>query len=258
MRSPRLLTALAFVLTIVCAVILPAQANQDFPAFTSLVVDPTGVLSDADRQSIDVKLTELQNSIGVQFAVAIVPSLDGEEIEVYANRLFRKWGIGQKNVNNGLLLVLAPKERKLRFEVGYGLEGTMTDVQSKLIIADTMVPKLKADDPGGAIKAGVDRAIGVLTAPKADLPSAAPAPQTNSDIGGTDWFSLLFILFFVGILVWMILKGLRKLAANRPFLFGTNRRGSWGSGSDSSSSSSDSFSGGGGGDSGGGGASDSY
>ena len=262
MLARRLAGLLALLLL---AVALPARAAPTYPAFTGLVVDAANVLSQDDRAALTRKLEALQQKTGVQFAVATVPSLDCLEIEPYANALFRRWEIGQKSANNGLLLILAPKEHKLRFEVGYGLEGTLTDAQSKLILHNDMVPKLKANDPGGALKAGVDDAIAVLTAKNAELPNSGQATSSTGSDGGI--FDILFIcgvlIFIIVIFIVVIRKAVRGGG-------GWTRGGTWTSGTSSSdasfgrdssstsSSGSDSFSGGGGGDSGGGGASDSY
>jgi uncharacterized protein len=248
---PRWLAALCFTLLVAA---IPARAAPDYPAFTGLVVDDAHVLSPADRAALTAKLENLQTKSGVQFAVATVASLGGLEIEPYANALFRKWGIGQKSANNGLLLILAPSEHKLRFEVGYGLEGTMTDAQSKLILHNDMVPKLKANDPAGALKAGVDDAIGVLTSKDASLPQAAAQSPDDGTIG-----LVVFAAIFIGVLIFIAVIFI-LIARRGGWQSGVASSSGWSSTSDSSSSSSssDSFSGGGGGDSGGGGASDSY
>ncbi len=257
---PRWLAALCFTLLVAA---VPARAAPDYPAFTGLVVDDAHVLSQDDRAALTRKLTDLQQKTGVQFAVATVPSLGGLEIEPYANALFRKWGIGQKGTNNGLLLILAPNEHKLRFEVGYGLEGTMTDAQSKLILHNTMVPKLKANDPGGALKAGVDDALAVLTSKDAGLPQAAASDGSLS----VTTFLMIFLAIVLLVVVMFILiaRAIRRSGGSWTTSSGNSgwqsgaAGGGFVSGSDSSSSSGgDSFSGGGGGDSGGGGASDSY
>lgn len=233
-----------------------ARAEPDYPAFTAPVVDAAHVLSDGEKAAITRDLLDLQTKTGVQFAVATVPSLDGGDIETYANGLFRKWKLGQKDVNNGLLLILAPNERKLRFEVGYGLEGTFTDVQSKLILHNSMVPKLKAGDPAGALKAGVADAILVLTKDKASLPERLKPNTTNIDL------QTVFIVFFFAVVIFIIVMGrISRRRGGSWFIPVTGGSSSWSSDnswSSSSSSSSDSFSGGGGGDSGGGGSSDSY
>ena len=106
--------------------------------------------------------------------VATVSSLQGEEIEPYANELFRAWKLGETKKNNGVLLLIAPKERKVRIEVGYGLEGTLTDAVSSVIISNAIAPRFKAGDFNGGVTRGVDDVITALTTdaaewkPKAD------------------------------------------------------------------------------------------
>ena len=229
-------------------------------ATSEQVHDPlsANVLSAQDKAAITQKLLDLQAKSNIQFAVATVPSLDGDEIEPYANGLFRQWKLGQKNVNNGLLLLVAPKEHRLRFEVGYGLEGVMTDVQSNLIITNAMVPKLKAGDMAGAIDVGVDDAVTVLTTDKANWPDRLkPIDDTDS---ASDAIIGFIVIFF--IVVFLLMRIVHRRGRN-----GWSWGGGWaagsgigmgGSGFDSGSSGGDSFSGGGGGDSGGGGASGSW
>ena len=256
---PHLFRQIAGVLAFLVVLALPALADPDYPAFTGLVVDGAHVLSDADKAALTTRLNDLQTKTGVQFAVATVPSLDGIEIEPYANGLFRNWKIGQKGVNNGLLLLIAPKEHKLRFEVGYGLEGTMTDLQSKLITRNTMVPKLKAGDTAGALKAGVDDAITVLTKDKASLPDRLKAPTAPADETGNEMIGFIFFFIVFVIIAIVIYRVSRSSGGLGSLLTGAalgNSTSSWSSGE--SSSSGDSFSGGGGGDSGGGGSSDSW
>lgn len=236
------------------------RADPTYPAFSAPVVDAANVLSAADKAAITQKLVDLQTKTGVQFAVATVPSLQGLEIEPYANALFRSWKLGQKGVNNGLLLLVAPTEHKFRFEVGYGLEGTMTDVQSRLIQNNTMKPKLKAGDTAGAIKAGTDDAILVLTQDKAGLPDRLkPAAQTDASESAIVWFVVLLIIFVV--VISMIRR--RGGGGDGGFLSGWTTGAFIGSGtgggmSGGDTSGGDTFSGGGGGDSGGGGSSDSW
>ena len=100
---------------------------------------------------------------GIQLVVATVASLEGQEIEPYANELFRSWKLGEKAKNNGVLLLVAPNEHRVRIEVGYGLEGTLTDALSKVIITNAITPRFKAGDFGGGIARGVDDIITVLT-----------------------------------------------------------------------------------------------
>src|SRR6185312_4075476 len=105
------------------------------------------------RESMEAKLVNLESKSGIQLVVATVNSLEGQEIEPYANELFRTWKLGEKAKNNGVLLV-APKERRVRIEVGYGLEGTLTDALSKVIITNAITPRFKTGDFGGGIARG--------------------------------------------------------------------------------------------------------
>src|SRR5205814_4308595 len=113
--------------------------------------------------TIDPKLVDLETKSGTQLVVATVNSLKGQEIEPYANALFRNWKLGEKTKNNGVLLLVAPKEQRVRIEVGYGLEGTLTDALSKVIITNAIAPRFKAGDFADGITRGVDDIITVLT-----------------------------------------------------------------------------------------------
>ncbi|WP_026607306.1 TPM domain-containing protein [Methylocapsa acidiphila] len=135
----------------------------DFPPLSGRVVDQAGVIPAATRSALDGKLAELEAKSGIQLVVATVNSLEGDEIEPYANALFRAWKLGEAKKNNGALILVAPKEHRVRIEVGYGLEGTLTDALSKIIISNAMAPRFKAGNYGGGIARGVDDVITVLT-----------------------------------------------------------------------------------------------
>lgn len=238
-------------------------APDALPALTGRVVDGANLLPQADRASIAAKLESLEDRSGIQFAVATVPSLGGVEIEPYANALFRKWKLGKKDENNGVLFLVAPLERKIRFEVGFGLEGQLTDALTKLILRNAVGPKLKANDPAGGINAGVDEVIAILTKDKSEW-QARPAlradggePLTTGDVlillvvGG---FALIVV-----VTLWRTRRSMTWTTGPSAGWMGSSGSG-WPGGSSSfgsSEGSGDSFSGGGG-DSGGGGASDSY
>src|SRR6266571_7568040 len=130
-RGPRLAAALALLLWTAIA-----AAALTFPALTGRIVDQANVISGETRSAIEPKLVDLEAKSGIQLVVATVKSLEGREIEPYANELFRKWQLGEKTKNNGVLLLVAPKERRVRIEVGYGLEGTLTDALGKVIITN--------------------------------------------------------------------------------------------------------------------------
>ena len=161
-----------------------------FPALTGRVVDQANIIPADTRTAIEQKLADLEAKSGIQLVVATVTSLEGQEIEPYANELFRSWKLGEKTKNNGVLLLVAPNERRVRIEVGYGLEGTLTDALSKVIITNAIAPRFKAGDFGGGISRGVDDIITVLTTDASEWqqrPSLRLDNQQTSD--PASWFS---------------------------------------------------------------------
>src|ERR1700730_14939092 len=135
----------------------------NFPALTGRIVDQANVIAAETRNAIEPKLADLEAKSGIQLVVATVASLEGQEIEPYANALFRTWKLGEKTKNNGVLLLAAPTEHRVRIEVGYGLEGTLTDALSKVIITNAIAPRFKTGDFSGGVSRGVDDIITVLT-----------------------------------------------------------------------------------------------
>ena len=176
----------------------------DFPQLTGRVVDQAGVMSADSRSAIEAKLKDLEDKSGIQLVVATVKSLQGSDIETYANQLFRAWKLGQAQKNNGVLLLVAPAEHKVRIEVGYGLEGTLTDALSSVIISSAIVPRFKANDYSGGIERGVDGIISVLNGdttdwqPKVDVREDSPAQVFNA------LFPILFFLFFILVFRFMV------------------------------------------------------
>ena len=163
-RSRSLAAAVSRALAFVCALFFaPLALAQTFPELTGRVVDQAGVVPADTRAAIEAKLADLETKSGIQLVAATVKSLEGQEIEPYANALFRAWKLGEKQKNNGVLLLVAPNEHRVRIEVGYGLEGTLTDALSKVIVSNAIAPKFKTGDFGGGISSGVDDIITVLT-----------------------------------------------------------------------------------------------
>src|ERR1700678_739341 len=145
-----------------------AAFAADFPPLTGRVVDQANILSPVTKADLERKLADLEQKSRIQLVVATVSSLDGEEIEPYAYGLFRAWKLGDAKDNNGALLLVAPKERRVRIEVGYGLEGTLTDATSSVIISNAITPRFKAGDFDGGVARGVEDIITVLTTDSAD------------------------------------------------------------------------------------------
>ena len=157
----RRLGRLAAIVLFVLALPFAAFA-ADLPALTGRVVDNAGILDAGTRAALTQKLADFETKGSDQIVVATIPSLDGEEIEPYANRLFRFWKLGQAGKNNGVLLLVARGDRKMRIEVGYGLEGALTNQHATRIIENDMVPAFRAGDFSGGISKAVDDMIVVI------------------------------------------------------------------------------------------------
>ena len=158
-----------------------AAAEPDFPKLTGRVVDAAGILAPETRTRIDGKIKAHEDRTGDQLVVATVPSLQDLTVEDYANRLARAWGIGQKKTNNGVLLLVAPKERKVRIEVGYGLEGALTDALSKTIITTAVTPRFRQGDFSGGVEAGVDAILPILAGDADEWQRRAPVREDAVD-----------------------------------------------------------------------------
>lgn len=191
-----ILRALLIVIAIGAA--LPALAQQ--PQLTGRLVDSGGIIDAATEADLTTKLAEFEKKSSDQIVVATVPNLGGEAIEPYANRLFRAWGLGQAGENNGILLLVALEDRKMRIEVGYGLEGTLTDLHSKLIIENTMVPAFRAGDYSGGISRAVDDIIMVLEGNGAELEARAERNRQNDSAIDVDtWIVIIFFTIWFSI-----------------------------------------------------------
>jgi len=268
--------------------ISPALAEVAVPPLTGRVVDQTGTLSSGDIALLTQTLKDLETRKGSQIAVLIVPTTDGEAIEQFALRVAEAWKIGRKKVDDGALLVIAKNDRRLRIEVGYGLEGALTDVTTKRIIDEDITPKFKAGDFAGGVSVGVERMVRVAEGEK--LPEPAPphwqSPGLFNTIDPFNPFVLAFVFIvggalraslgrlvgsaatggFVGVLAWLLVGSLGAAAAIGVLVFlisafidlipsGGSRgtRGGWSSGGSSDWSSSSSSGSSSGGFSGGGG-----
>ena len=159
-----------------------AQNLQEVPALSARVLDRTGTLTDAQRLALDTKLAAFETSAGSQLVVLIVPTTAPEDIASYANRVGNAWKIGRKDVGDGLLLVVAKNDRKLRIEVAKALEGAVPDVAAKHVIDEVITPRFKQGDFAGGLDAGVERLMQLVR--KEDLPSPAStaAPQASSGV----------------------------------------------------------------------------
>ena len=171
---------LAFI-PILIALCLPqfSQAQQAVPVLSARVIDQTGTLSSSQVASLDQVLSTFEKRKGSQLAVLIVPTTAPESIEQFGIRVADQWKLGRKKVDDGTVLIIAKADRTLRIEVGYGLEGALTDATSKRIIDDIIVPRFKQKDFYGGVSAGVQSIIAVIDGET--LPSTAKSDQITED-----------------------------------------------------------------------------
>ncbi len=240
-----------------------AYAAPDYPKLTSQVVDEAGIIDPVTAAQMATELAAQEQKTSDQLVVATVRSLDGLPIEDYANGLFRAWKLGQSKENNGILLLIAPNERKVRIEVGYGLEGIMTDAVSSTIIRNAIIPEFKAGNMGeGAVK-GAQAILEVLNMDPDEARARARALEDDQDsLTDDDVLDIILFLVFLGFLLFVIWRsggggpgGRRRRRIGDALAGGTVSTWDWGSGSGSSGGGGWS---GGGGSSGGGGASGSW
>ena len=165
--------------------VLPALA-LDFPALGGRVVDDAGILDDGTRAALTQKLAEFEAKTSDQLVVVTLKSLQGTSIEDFGVQLGRHWQIGQRDKNNGVLLIVVPSERRVRIEVGYGLEGELTDAVSRLIIENAITPRFRSGDFAGGVTRGVDDIISVLSGDAEEWKArAARRPDTVSETDTT-------------------------------------------------------------------------
>jgi uncharacterized protein len=211
-RQARRVAALA-VLILAAGLTLPALAALTFPPLTGRIVDQAGIIPADARAQLDSKLAALEEKTTDQLVVVTLSSLQGTDIADYGYQLGRAWGIGQKGKNNGALLIIVPSEHDVRIEVGYGLEGDLTDAVSRLIIENAMLPRFRANDYPGGIERGVDDIIQVLSGDAAAFKErAAERPEAKG--GGLN----PFLIFGIIAVFWII----------GSHFFGRRRRGPWG------------------------------
>jgi uncharacterized protein len=199
-RHP-ILAAIAWV----CLTCASAAQTLTFPALTGRVVDQAGLLDATARAALTESLADLEAKTTDQLVIVTLKSLQGTSIEDYGYQLGRRWQIGRKDKNNGALLIVAANERRVRIEVGYGLEGTLTDALTKYIIETSILPRFKAGDLPGGIKRGTEQIVQVLTGDPERLTRAA-AQYASKAVGRPNadtplWPVLVVVVVGVGFLI---------------------------------------------------------
>lgn len=187
-----------------CAIVLLApgllKAEVPVPALTAQVVDSTGTLSNEQQTALIQKLQAFETAKGSQIAVLLVQTTQPEPIEQYALRVAESWKIGRKNVDDGAVLVVALQDRALRIEVGYGLEGALTDITSKRIIEEIIIPQFRQGDVAGGVAAGVDQMIRVIEGEPLPKPARTTTKSDTNPIEDIAPVVFMLALFLGGFL----------------------------------------------------------
>lgn len=200
-----------FVALVIGGCLPPAGAQTEVPYLSGRVVDHAEILSSDARRRVSETLRRHEARTGNQIAVLTMPGLEGESIEDFAVRVIEDWKLGRRDVDDGVLLVVAPRERRLRIEVGYGLEGTLTDAAASRIIRNVITPRFKSGDFDGGIEQGVKAIIATLDGAGAPVAQAANERPTASFIEAPDMalherillgafiFGIIGLFTFIGI-----------------------------------------------------------
>jgi uncharacterized protein len=188
-----------------------AAAAPQFPALTGRVVDDAHILSPQATQKLDADLANLEAKTGHQVVVATIPDLQGYDIADYGYQLGRTWAIGQKGKNDGVVFIVAPNERKVRIEVGYGLEPVLTDALSSVILQTKVLPRFRAGQMEQGVVDGVEAVIQQLALPddqaKAQVAKAAQSQAATHEHGGGSPFGVILAIILVVWVLGTLLRG---------------------------------------------------
>ncbi len=181
--TARMLATLLAVVWLVCiSLVQPVQSQEmPIPAFDRWVVDQTATLDSNTREHLESELAALDERKGAQLAVLIVPTTGTESIEGYARRVFDAWKLGREGVDDGILFVVAKEDRRLRIEVGYGLEGAVPDLLAGRIIREQVTPRFRVDDYSGGIVAGVESLLRLIDG------ESLPPPAEGATLEDDEW-----------------------------------------------------------------------
>ncbi|MGD9925280.1 MAG: YgcG family protein [Pseudorhodoplanes sp.] len=209
MRLRAILATLAF------AVLATAALAQSltFPELTGRVVDEAGILDAATRQQLEKLSADLEAKTTDQLVVVTLKSLQGASIEDYGYQLGRKWQIGQKDRNNGVVLIVAPNDRRVRIEVGYGLEPTLTDAISSVIIQGSILPRFRAGDFAGGVRRGAEDIAQVLSGDAAEIQERAA--QRQAAARGLTTGELLILAFWIFVAFMIISNVVASMRGRR-------------------------------------------
>ncbi|MBP7284057.1 MAG: TPM domain-containing protein [Leptospiraceae bacterium] len=191
----------------------------DVPFLSGRVIDDVGILSDEIKISIENKLKEHEKQTSNQVVVLIIPSLEGEILEEYSLKVASTWKLGQKGKDNGVLLLIAKNDRKIRIEVGYGLEGTLTDVLCNRIIRNEITPSFKQGNFSLGVERGVDAIVGSIQGTYKGTEEDSSNENNTEDFGGLADASLpIFFRLFFGVMFLLVITPFTLAAAFTPYI----------------------------------------
>ena len=195
-------------------VVVQAQDVLPVPTLTGHVMDSTGTLSAGQQKALEGKLTTFEQSRGAQVVILMIPSTQPEDIAAYAQRIGDNWKIGRKSIGDGLLLVVAKNDRKVRIETTKALEGAIPDLAASQIIESAITPRFRQGDFAGGLNAAADQIMARITGEKLPAPAPANSARRNNS-AGFDWTNLAVFLFFAVPIGGRILSGIlgRKLGS---------------------------------------------
>ena len=201
-RASRAFAFAALLLSVIAFTVSAALAQSlTFPELTGRVVDGAGILDAATREQLEKLSADLEAKTTDQLVVVTLKSLQGTSIEDYGYQLGRKWQIGQKDKNNGVILIVAPNERRVRIEVGYGLEPTLTDAISSVIIQGSILPRFRAGDFAGGVRRGAEDIAQVLSGDAKEIQERAAQRQSAPRGLSTGELIMLAFWIFVALMI---------------------------------------------------------
>jgi uncharacterized protein len=208
-------TRLLAVLWLALVALAAPVAAQTFPPLTGRVVDQADLLRPEQELDLTSKSEALEAQTGRQFVVATVKSLEGRTIEDYGYRLGRHWKIGDEKKDDGVLLLVAPNEKKVRIETGYGARVFLTDAVSSVIIRESILPRFKANDMGGGILAGADQIIKMMSLSPQEAQRQAGAAEQREKARDKSGSGLIPVIFWLMIAVFVLLSMFRRSSGRR-------------------------------------------
>ena len=249
MKRFRKWPALLALVVVGLSAVQAAHAVRDVPFLTGPVMDLAGMIPDTTQNQLEARIRAFERETGAQVQVLVVPDLDGEPVEDFSIRVVDAWQLGRGEQDNGVLFLIAKAERRMRIEVGYGLEDSLTDAKSRRILDNVVTPRFRAGDIGGGVSAGVETLFSVIRGEDTSAPYD-PVPTGGAvEVGCGELFLILFFLLLFFLILTIVARRSRSSGSwssddGWVFLPGG---GSWGSSSGGGWSGGGSWGGGGGG-----------